>query len=79
MDGDSNINTGPMWWRFRKTWVPGFEDLLEKGITNQWYNTDDIADRYVPMIYIYKLSKLMGYRNKACFPLAGHPLAPAGG
>jgi len=47
--GDSNINPGLMWWRFRTTWVPGFEDLLEKGITNQWYNTDDIVDKYVPM------------------------------
>jgi len=77
--GDSTVNPGPMWWRFRKTWVPGFEGLLEKGITNQWYNTDDITDKYVPMFCIYKLSKLMGYQNKACFPLAGHPLAPGGG
>ena len=68
-----------MWWRFRKTWSPGFEDLLEKGITNQWYNADDIADRYVPMSYSHVLSELMRYQNKACFPLAGHPLAPSGG
>ena len=77
--GDSNIGPGQMWWRFRKTWSPGFEDLLEKGITNQWYNADDIADRYVPMSYSHMLSELMRYQNKACFPLAGHPLAPSGG
>lgn len=53
--GDSTINHanhGPMWWLFRKTWAPGFEDILEKGITNQWYNADDVADKYVPMCYI---------------------------
>jgi len=49
-----------MWWSFRKTWVPGFEDILEKGITNQWYKADNIADRYVPMFYIYKLFKTYG-------------------
>lgn len=35
-----------MWWRFRKTWVPGFEKLLEKGITQQWYNDINVADKY---------------------------------
>ena len=44
--GHSNIKPEQMWWRFRKTWVPGFEKLLEKGITRQWYNVINVGDRY---------------------------------
>ena len=36
-----------MWRRFRRMWVPGFETLLEEGMTKQWYNVDNIADGYV--------------------------------
>lgn len=36
-----------MWWRFRRTWTSGFEELLDRGIKQQWYNIVNVADRYV--------------------------------
>jgi hypothetical protein len=45
--GHSNIKPEQMWWRFRRTWVPGYEKLLEKGVTQQWYDCVNIADKYV--------------------------------
>jgi hypothetical protein len=43
--GQLNVKCGQMWTRFRRTWVPGFEQLLEKGVNNQWYDNANIADR----------------------------------
>ena len=45
--GHTNIKPEQMWARFRKTWVPGFETLLDKGIHRQWYNILNISDRCV--------------------------------
>ena len=43
--GHTNVKPEQMWSRFRKTWVPGFERLLDKGIKRQWYNIVNITDR----------------------------------
>lgn len=45
--GHMNIKPEQMWWRFRRTWVGGFEELLEKGIQQQWYNNVNVTDKYV--------------------------------
>ena len=45
--GHTNIKPEQMWWRFRRVWVKGFEELLEKGVREQWYNNVNVADRYV--------------------------------
>ena len=45
--GHMNIKPEQMWSQFRRVWTDGFEDLLDKGIRQQWYNTVNIADRYV--------------------------------
>jgi hypothetical protein len=45
--GHTNIKPEQMWWRFHRTWVSGFEKLLEEGVKEQWYNTVNVADRYV--------------------------------
>jgi hypothetical protein len=55
--GHTNIKPEQMWWRFRRTWVGGFEKLLEKGVREQWYNTVNIADRYV-LQRLHKVSNL---------------------
>jgi hypothetical protein len=44
--GHSNVKPEQMWWRFRRTWVPGYEALLEKGIEQSWFDSVNIADRY---------------------------------
>ena len=28
-------------------WTPGFENVLQKGISQQWYHDINVADRYV--------------------------------
>jgi hypothetical protein len=45
--GHGNIKPEQMWSRFRRTWVSGFEQLLERGVEQQWYDSVNIADRYV--------------------------------
>ena len=50
--GHRNIKPEQMWLRFRKTWVPGFEQLLDKGLEQQWYNIVNITDRCVTMVYM---------------------------
>ena len=47
MHGHSNIKPEQMWSRFRRMWAPGFETLLQKGISQQWYDDVNVADRYV--------------------------------
>ena len=47
MHGHSNIKPVQMWARFRRMWSPGFESLLQKGISRQWYDDVNVADRYV--------------------------------
>jgi hypothetical protein len=47
MHGHSNIKPAQMWSRFRRMWAPGFESLLQKGISQQWYDDVNVADRYV--------------------------------
>jgi len=50
--GHTNIKPEQMWSRFRKTWVPGFERLLDKGIQRQWYNVINITDRCVTVLHV---------------------------
>ena len=45
--GHTNVKPEQMWSRFRKTWVPGFERLLDEGIKRQWYDIINITDRCV--------------------------------
>ena len=50
--GHTNIKPEQMWARFCKTWVPGFEKLLDKGIHRQWYNIVNITDRCVTVLHV---------------------------
>jgi hypothetical protein len=43
--GHTNIKPEQMWWRFRQTWAPGYEDLLQEGLIKQWYNDINIGDK----------------------------------
>jgi len=45
--GHLNIKPEQMWARFHRVWTPGFEHLLQKGISQQWYNDVNITDRSV--------------------------------
>lgn len=44
--GHLNIKPEQMWARLWWTGINGFEELLNKGIQQQWYNIVNIADRY---------------------------------
>jgi hypothetical protein len=43
---DSEITSGCQWqWsQLRRRFTPGFEDLLELGVTNDWYDTNHPLD-----------------------------------
>jgi len=45
--GHLNIKPEQMWSRFHWTWTNSFEELLEKGVQQQWYNVVNITDQYV--------------------------------
>jgi hypothetical protein len=47
MHGHSNIRPEQMWSQFHRMWVPGFENLLQEGIRQQWYHDINVADRYI--------------------------------
>lgn len=49
--GHGNIKPEQAWSRLRTTWSPGYENLLEKGVRNQWYNPDNTIDKYVPATF----------------------------
>ena len=40
-----NIKPEIEWALLRRTWAPGFEDMLEYGVAQQWYNSDNFVDR----------------------------------
>ena len=45
--GHNNILSEIKWSVFRRDFAPGFEDLLENGVINGWYNADDTIEKYV--------------------------------
>ena len=47
-------------------WVPGFESLLQKGISQQWYDDVNVADRYVVRLYV-RTPKLTRHCNRLVF------------
>ena len=46
MRGHTNIKPERAWERLRDTWSGGFEDMLNRGIRDQLYNTSNLVDRY---------------------------------
>ena len=46
MRGHTNIKPERAWGRLRDTWSKGFEDMLEIGVTSQWYDVSNPVDRY---------------------------------
>jgi hypothetical protein len=36
------------WSQLRRRFCPGFEDILELGLINGWYDPGDSLDRYTP-------------------------------
>jgi hypothetical protein len=45
--GHNNIISEIKWSVFRRDFAPGFEDILEQGVHNGWYNVDDILEKFV--------------------------------
>ena len=46
MRGHTNIKPERAWGRLRDTWSKGFEDMLDIGVTNEWYDASNTVDRY---------------------------------
>lgn len=42
-----NVMPEIAWSQLRRRWTPGFEDILQLGVTNDWYNPDDDMEAYV--------------------------------
>jgi hypothetical protein len=43
----NNILSEIKWSIFRRDFSPGFEDILESGVHNGWYDINDIIEKYV--------------------------------
>lgn len=46
------------WSQLRRRFTPGFEDLLEKGVTNGWYDITRPIDAQVLPLFLYCSPKL---------------------
>jgi hypothetical protein len=44
--GHNNILSEIKWSVFRRDFSPGFEDLLEYGVQQGWYDVDDTLEKY---------------------------------
>ena len=49
----SNVKPEQMWWRFHRTWAPGYEKLLEEGVKQQWFDFTNVTDRCIRRV-IYR-------------------------
>lgn len=56
MRGHTNIKPKQAWGRLWDTWSKGFEDMLDIGVKNQWYNTSNLVDRYDHYIPVLNFS-----------------------
>ena len=45
-----NIKPEIAWRRLRTSWSEGFEELIQIGIDNDWYDPDDPLERYVSLL-----------------------------
>lgn len=45
MRNKTNIKPEIFWSQLRRQWSPGFENILEEGLQNQWYNPDDTLQK----------------------------------
>ena len=48
-------------------WAPGFEKLLQKGISRRRYDDVNVADRYVLACHIHVNFKTYGHCNRLVF------------
>jgi len=46
MRGHTNIKPERAWGRLHDTWSKGYEDMLDVGVKNQWYNASNTLDKY---------------------------------
>lgn len=44
MRDKKNVKPEIVWSQFRRRFTPGFEDILELGVMNGWYNIVDTLD-----------------------------------
>lgn len=47
--GHNNILSEIKWSIFRRDFSPGFEDILQNGVNNGWYDVNDILERWVSL------------------------------
>jgi hypothetical protein len=59
MSKHRNVKPEAAWWRLRFTWSPGFEDMLELGLARQWYNPENMIDKFAPFLDIGTLIILL--------------------
>jgi len=45
MPGHNNILSEVKWSIFRRDFVPGFEDILQNGVNNGWYDVNNILEK----------------------------------
>lgn len=45
MPGHNNILSEVKWSIFRRDFVPGFEDILQQGVDNGWYDINDVLEK----------------------------------
>ncbi|KAJ7200378.1 hypothetical protein GGX14DRAFT_660301 [Mycena pura] len=66
MNRKKNVMPEIAWSQLRRRWSPGFENILDRGVTNGWYNTDNLLESlifrwvFIPWLQL----ELDQYRNR---------------
>jgi hypothetical protein len=55
-----NIKSEANWSVFRRDFTPGFEDILDYGVNNGWYNINNTLEKYVTS-YLSRLFETLSH------------------
>lgn len=44
------------WSQLRRRFTPGFEDILDMGVNNDWYDPDNLLEACVQFLWLYETS-----------------------
>jgi hypothetical protein len=53
MNEKKNVIPEIGWSQLRRRWTPGFEDILDVGVNNGWYNPSNLLEAYVFPVHLF--------------------------
>lgn len=75
MSEKKNVMPEIGWSQLRHRWTPGFEDILEVGVNNGWYDPNNLLQAYVHHTYLKYIQSLTCASFKSRLPMGIYTLA----